>query len=101
MAHSWVMAFDDEVEAFRTYMDVFGASTTLLIDTYDTVQAARRIVEAGLRPAAVRLDSGDLGALANEVRSVFDAGSLTETRILASGDLDEHRIAALLADGAP
>ncbi len=101
MAHSWVMAFEDEVEAFRTYIDVFGASTTLLIDTYDTVQAARRIVEAGLHPAAVRLDSGDLGALAKEVRSIFDAGGLTATRILASGDLDEHRIAALLADGAP
>ena len=100
MAHSWVMAFEDEVEAFRTYMDVFGASTILLIDTYDTVRAARRIVDAGLLPAAVRLDSGDLGALAKEVRSIFDAGGLT-ARILASGDLDEHRIDELLAAGAP
>jgi nicotinate phosphoribosyltransferase len=101
MAHSWVMAFDDEIEAFRTYMAVFGTSTTLLIDTYDTVMAARRIVDEGLRPAAVRLDSGDLGALAREVREIFDAGGLGATRILASGDLDEHRIASLLGGGAP
>ena len=101
MAHSWVIAFDDEVEAFRQYMDVFGSATTLLIDTYDTLDAARRIVAAGLRPAAVRLDSGDLGSLAQEVRTILDGGGLQETRILASGDLDEHRIAALVADGAP
>src|SRR5262245_16601636 len=56
MAHSWVMTFDDELDAFRTYMSVFGPATTLLIDTYDTVAAAKRIVGAGLRPAAVRLD---------------------------------------------
>ena len=101
MAHSWVMAFDDELDAFRSYMAVFGTATTLLIDTYDTVAAARRIVEAGLRPAAVRLDSGDLGALARDVRGIFDAGGLAATRIFASGDLDEHRIASLLNQGAP
>jgi nicotinate phosphoribosyltransferase len=101
MAHSWVMMFDDELEAFRSYMATYGTATTLLIDTYDTVAAAKRIVEAGLRPAAVRLDSGDLGALAHDVRAVFDAGGLAATRIFASGDLDEHRIASLLHDGAP
>jgi nicotinate phosphoribosyltransferase len=101
MAHSWVMAFDDELEAFRAYMAVFGTATTLLIDTYDTVEAARRIVSAGLRPSTVRLDSGDLGALAREVRAIFDAGGLGATRIFASGDLDEHRIASLLGGGAP
>ncbi len=101
MAHSWVMAFDDELDAFRSYMAVFGTATTLLIDTYDTVAAARRIVEAGLRPAVVRLDSGDLGALARDVRGIFDAGGLAATRIFASGDLDEHRIASLLNEGAP
>jgi nicotinate phosphoribosyltransferase len=101
MAHSWVMTFDDEVEAFRAYMAVFGSSTTLLIDTYDTVEAARRIVHAGLWPAAVRLDSGDLAALAREVRAIFDAGGRAATRILVSGDLDEHRVAALVDAGAP
>ena len=101
MAHSWVMAFDREIDAFREYMRLFGDRTTLLIDTYDTVAAAHHIVEAGLRPAAVRIDSGDLRALAKRVRAVFDAGGLQDTRILASGDLDEHRIAALVRDGAP
>jgi nicotinate phosphoribosyltransferase len=101
MAHSWIMTFDDELEAFRSYMAVFGNATTLLIDTYDTLAAARRIVDAGLRPAAVRLDSGDLTALARGVRTIFDAGGLAATRILASGDLDEHRIASLLNEGAP
>ena len=100
MAHSWVMAFDREIDAFREYMRLFGDRTTLLIDTYDTVAAAHHIVEAGLRPAAVRIDSGDLRALAKRVRAVFDAGGLQDTRILASGDLDEHRIAALVRDGA-
>jgi nicotinate phosphoribosyltransferase len=101
MAHSWVMTFDDELDAFRSYMAVFGTATTLLIDTYDTLAAAKRIVAAGLRPAAVRLDSGDLDALARGVRAIFDVGGLAATRIFASGDLDEHRIASLLRDGAP
>jgi nicotinate phosphoribosyltransferase len=101
MAHSWVMAFDDEIEAFRGYMRLFGERSTLLIDTYDTVKAAEKIVAAGLRPAAVRLDSGELGSLSRAVRAILDAGGLPETRILVSGDLDEHRVAALVADRAP
>ncbi len=101
MAHSWVMAFDDELQAFREYSRIYGAQTTLLIDTYDTVAAAQRIVDAGLHPAAVRLDSGDLADLSRAVRAVLDAGGLRATKILASGDLDEHRIAALVAAGAP
>ena len=63
--------------------------------------AAQRIVDAGLHPAAVRLDSGDLADLSRAVRAVLDAGGLRATKILASGDLDEHRIAALVAAGAP
>ena len=101
MAHSWVMQFEDEIEAFRHYMQLFGGQSTLLIDTYDTVHAAEKIVAAGLRPSVVRLDSGDLGTLSRSVRAILDAGGLTETRILVSGDLDEHRVAALLADRAP
>lgn len=101
MAHSWVMGFADEIDAFRQYMAIFGAHSTLLIDTYDTVAAARRIVSSGLRPSAVRLDSGDLLALAREVRRTFDEAGLGATRILVSGDLDEARIASLIADGAP
>ena len=101
MAHSWVMGFPDEIDAFRQYMQIFGPHTTLLIDTYDTLAAARRIVATGLRPTAVRLDSGDLLALSRQVRKIFDEGGLAATRILVSGDLDEHRIDALVRGGAP
>ncbi len=101
MAHSWVMSFPDEIESFRGFMALFGDETTLLIDTWDTVAAARRIVDEGLRPAAVRLDSGDLLQLARDVRAVLDAGGLRGTRIMASGDLDEYKIARLLGEGAP
>ena len=101
MAHSWVMGFERELDAFRAYLDLFGDGTTLLIDTYDTVRAARALAAAGLTPSAVRLDSGDLLALSRDVRRILDEGGASSTRILASGDLDEHSIARLLAAGAP
>jgi len=101
IAHSWVMSFDDELAAFEHFMRTFPGSTTLLIDTYDSVAAARKIVSAGLRPQAVRLDSGDLAALSREVRRILDDGGLRDTRIFASGDLDEYRIDELLRLGAP
>jgi nicotinate phosphoribosyltransferase len=101
MAHSFVMAFDDEVTAFERFSATFPGSAALLIDTYDTVAAARKIVAAGLRPPTVRLDSGDLAELSRAVRRVLDDGGLHETRIFASGDLDEWRIASLVAAGAP
>jgi nicotinate phosphoribosyltransferase len=101
MAHSWVMAFDDEIEAFRAYSRLFGAQAVLLIDTYDTIVAAQRLVEAGLTPAAVRIDSGDLAMVSRSVRAIFDAGGLRATRIIVSGDLDEHRIAELVSGLAP
>ncbi|MDD9368758.1 MAG: nicotinate phosphoribosyltransferase [Acidimicrobiales bacterium] len=108
MAHSFVMSYDDERDAFRAYARTFPQSVVLLIDTYDTVTGAHRAAEVahelaadGIRIVAVRLDSGDLGALAHEVRGVLDGADLPDIGILASGDLDEHRIAALLAAGAP
>jgi nicotinate phosphoribosyltransferase len=108
MAHSFVMAFDDERDAFRCYARAFHDRVVLLIDTYDTLQGARNAVEVardledeGVRIAAVRLDSGDLLPLSLAVRRVLDGGGLHDTRILASGDLDEHRIADLVAAGAP
>ena len=100
MAHSWVMAFSDELEAFTRYSEIYRDRAVLLLDTYDTVAAARRVVESGLQPAAVRLDSGDIVSLSREVRAVLDAGGLTATRIFVSGDLDEYRVARLVADGA-
>ena len=101
MAHSWVMAYPDELTAFSRYAAVYGPRSVLLIDTYDSIAAARRIVGAGLRPAAVRLDSGDLVHLSRAVRGILDAGGLGDTQILASGDLDEHKIAAVVSSGAP
>ena len=63
MAHSWVTAFPSELAAFRQYSEIFGDQTVLLLDTYDTLAAARSVVASGLRPRAVRLDSGDLADL--------------------------------------
>jgi nicotinate phosphoribosyltransferase len=103
IAHSWVMSFEDEAEAFRAYQRVFPQNATLLIDTYDTVRAAERITEV-FRPgevAGVRLDSGDLLVLSREVRKALDAAGFTSTRILASGDLNERLVADLVAQDAP
>jgi nicotinate phosphoribosyltransferase len=108
MAHSFVLSFDDEADAFRAYARSFPESVVLLIDTYDTVRGAQRVVEVahelasdGITIRAVRLDSGDLRDLSFRVRDVLDAGGLTDVEILASGDLDEHQVAALCAAGAP
>jgi nicotinate phosphoribosyltransferase len=108
MAHSFVMAYDDERDAFRAYARAFPRSAVLLIDTYDTVTGAHRAVEVadelaaeGIAITGVRLDSGDLAALSHQVRAVLDEAGLSGVQIIASGDLDEHAVAALLAAGAP
>ena len=108
MAHSYVMRFAEEADAYRAFARDHPERAVLLIDTYDTVAGARLVVEVarelaaeGVKVRAVRLDSGDLASLAREVRSVLDEGGLDEVRIIVSGDLDEHRIASLLSDGAP
>lgn len=108
MAHSYVEAFPSEIDSFRAFARAFPATTTLLIDTYDTVAAARKAVvvaremEArGARLAAVRLDSGDLLALSRAVRRVLDEAGLGYVRIFASGGLDEVDLDALLGAGAP
>jgi nicotinate phosphoribosyltransferase len=80
---------------------LYGERSVFLIDTYDTVRAATRIAESGLRPAAVRLDSGDVLALSRDVRQIFDRAGLVRTGIFVSGDLDEQKIAAMLEQGAP
>ena len=104
MAHSFVQAHDDEVTAFRDFARVHPRGVTLLIDTYDTLRAARQVVglcHDGIAVEAVRLDSGNLGLLAREVRDILDAGGCTTVRIVASGNLDEYEIARLVASGAP
>lgn len=101
MAHSWVMAHADELEAFRQFAAVYGERAILLIDTYDPLAAARKIVASGLKPAAVRLDSGDVVHVSRKVRQILDRGGLKETGIFVSGDLDEDRMARLLSARAP
>jgi nicotinate phosphoribosyltransferase len=107
MAHSYVMRFDNEADAFLTYARDFPGRAIFLIDTYDTEQGARTTVEVAaklepeLRPRAVRLDSGDIDRLSRSVRAILDDGGLDDVRIFASGDLDEYRIADLTAAGAP
>jgi nicotinate phosphoribosyltransferase len=104
-AHSYVLAFDTEQEAFRAFIDCFPQDTVILVDTYDTVEGVRRAIsatrEAGTRLAGVRLDSGDLLELSRQARAILDQAGLSETRIAASGDLEEARIAELVAAGAP
>lgn len=89
----------DEVAAFRAQVDALGADTTLLVDTYDITAGVANAVEvAGPRLGAVRIDSGDLGVLARQVRAQLDGLGATRTRIVVSGDLDEFAIAALRAE---
>jgi len=106
-AHSWVMAFDDELEAFRAYARAMPNNCTFLVDTYDTLAGVRRAIEVGreLRAAGrdligVRLDSGDLAYLSIEARRLLDAAGFERTAIVASNDLDEHIIASLKEQGA-
>jgi nicotinate phosphoribosyltransferase len=101
MAHSWVMAFEDEREAFAQYARVFPENAIFLIDTYDTVEGARRAASCGAVPHGVRLDSGDLVSLSRQVRAVLDEAGLKETNLFGSGDLDEHKIHAFSQAGAP
>ena len=101
MAHSWVTAFPTELAAFQKYVEVFGDRAVILLDTYDTLAAARSMVASGLKPKAVRLDSGDVIALSKSVRAILDEAGLYDTSIFVSSDLDEWRIADMLAAGAP
>jgi nicotinate phosphoribosyltransferase len=97
-AHSFTLLHDTEADAFRAQVDALGKGTTLLVDTYDVAEAVRVGVEiAGPGLGAVRLDSGDLGSLAVEVRRQLDELGATATRIVVTSDLDEFAIAALAA----
>ncbi len=100
-AHSFIMAFEREEDAFRAYYDSFGEHAILLIDTYDVTEGARRAAAVAPGMRGVRIDSGDIAALSRQVRRILDEAGLTGAMIFASGDLDEDRIAAIVADGAP
>jgi nicotinate phosphoribosyltransferase len=100
-AHSWVMAFCGEAEAFRQLQRVLGESTVQLIDTYDTLEGARKAAALGRPMWGVRIDSGDFITLSREVRRILDEAGLQDAKIMASGDLDEYRIRELAVAGAP
>lgn len=111
MAHSYIMSFGDELAAFRAFAQDFPHNATMLIDTYDTLQGAQHVVTVAREMAAhghrlrgVRIDSyqslSDLAALSRRVRAILDAAGFRDVQIMLSGDLDEYRIAELLAHGA-
>jgi len=108
LAHSFVQAHDTEIEAFENFARSRPENLTLLIDTYDTENGARKVVEiaarleaSGIKIGGVRLDSGDMTTLSKNVRWILDEGGLRDTAIFASGGLDEDQIGAMLAAGAP
>lgn len=106
MAHSYIQAHDSERQAFDAFTNLY-ADTTLLVDTYDTLEGVRHVIEMSrqlgesFRVRAVRLDSGDLVELAKQSRRLLDEGGLDDVQIFASSGLDEHKIAEMLSAGAP
>ena len=99
-AHSWIMAHEDEAEAFRDFLDVFPEDSTLLVDTYDVHAAIEKIIALGRKPSGVRLDSGDVLADSQWVRKRLDQAGWNNVKIFASGELDEERIETLLRSGS-
>ena len=107
-AHSWVMAFPTELEAFRAFAKSSPKNCCLLLDTYDVHQGIRNAItvakemeEAGEKLAAIRIDSGDLAVLSKETRAAFDEAGLPYVKISVSNDLEEYTIQSLFAQGAP
>ena len=105
MAHSYVLSFESEEEAFRSFMSEFPHNAVLLVDTYDTLDGVRHAIsaatETGVKLGGVRLDSGDLLADSRTARRLLDEAGMADARIAASGDLEERRIAELVNAGAP
>ncbi len=106
-AHSWVMAFPDELTAFRRYADAFPDSCILLVDTYDTLRSgmpnavtvAKELRSRGHELQGVRLDSGDLAYISREARRMLDEAGFPDAKIVASNELDEHVIESILSEG--
>ena len=107
-AHSWVMNFKDEYTAFKAYAEVFPDNALLLVDTFDTlkqgvpnaIKVFRELRAKGYEPKGIRLDSGDLAYLSKKARQMLDDAGFPETKICASGDLDEYSINSLKNQGA-
>jgi len=107
IAHSWIMAFESEVEAFRTYAEIMPNNCVLLVDTYSTLDGVRHAIEVGknltrkgFELAGIRLDSGDLAYLSIEARKMLDEAGFSHAKILASNDLDEGIIQSLKMQNA-
>ncbi len=108
MAHSWVMSYPTEYEAFQAYAESYPDNCLLLVDTYDTLRSGvpnaikvlKELKEKGHKPKGIRLDSGDFAYLSKKARKMLDEGGLEETVICASGDLDERSISSLMQQGA-
>lgn len=106
-AHSWVMSFDSELEAFEKYAEVMPNNCIFLVDTYDTLDGVRHAIEVGQRlrtqgheMVGIRLDSGDLAHLSIEARKLLDAAGFPNAAIVATNDLDERIIESLKQQGA-
>ncbi|NND97926.1 MAG: nicotinate phosphoribosyltransferase [Pirellulaceae bacterium] len=106
-AHSWIMAFDDELTALSAYADAMPNNCVFLVDTYDTIggvklaiQVGHRLRESGHEMVGIRLDSGDLAQLSIQSRRLLDEAGFPDAVIVASNDLDEYAIARLKRDGA-
>jgi nicotinate phosphoribosyltransferase len=106
-AHSWVMVFDNELDAFAAYAEAMPNNVVFLVDTYDTLDGVRHAIDVGRRLRdrghqllGVRLDSGDLAYLSIEARRMLDEAGFTDTAIVATNDLDEHLITSLRQQGA-
>lgn len=108
MAHSWIMDFDTEYEAFKAYAEIYPDNCLLLVDTYDTLKSGvpnaikvlKELKDKGHKPKGIRLDSGDFAYLSKKARKMLDEAGLEETIICVSGDLDERSISSLMQQGA-
>ena len=108
MAHSWIMDFNSEYEAFKAYADSYPDNCLLLVDTYDTLRSGvpnaikvfKELAAAGHRPRGIRLDSGDFAYLSKKARKMLDAAGFPDAIICASGDLDEYSMTSLMQQGA-
>ena len=109
MAHSWVMSFDSEYEAFKAYAEIYPNNAVLLIDTYDVLNQGVRnaikvanefLIPHGYRLKGVRIDSGDLAYLSKECRKILDEAGLNDCQIVVSNSLDEFKIKSLIEQGA-
>lgn len=109
MAHSWIQSFDNEYEAFKTYAELYPNNCTFLVDTYDTLKSgvpnAIKVFDEilkpkGIRPVAVRLDSGDLAYLSKIIRKMLDKAGYSDCKICATNSLDEYLITSLLEQEA-